>query len=401
MNTGTGTGIMPAMHNDLASRRWLILASTVLSFLSVGVTFFAVPALAAELLTRFGLSHFAIGVLMGAIGVPAIVLSIPLGAAVDRWPARAAGNISLALMLVGSILFALAPSYAVLLVGRIIFGLGGLVINLLLARLVTTAFAGRELSLAMGVFNAVYPASMIIMFTLHPRLLDWLGWRGELMALAFVVLVAMPFHNIAVPRNLRGEAATGDVSRERWINRPLAGLAVSWMLFFAAYASIFTFAPEWAGGGASALLIGSLIAWVAIVLSPAVGTLIDRTGRASRWLLGGQLLLAAVLTAMATSVIPPIVAMLLIGVTFATVSTSTYSMPAVIVPPARIGFAFGFITAFSNLGNLVGPAVAGAIRDRTQGWTPAWAVFAALAVVGAIAALYLPVTRNRAAEASE
>jgi predicted MFS family arabinose efflux permease len=393
--------MMPAMQIDLAPRRWLILASTVVSFVAVGMTFFAVPPLAAGLVTRFGLSHFAIGVLMGAIGVPAILLSIPLGAAVDRWPARAAGNVSLALMLLGAVLFALAPSYAVLLIGRIIFGLGGLVINLLLARLVTTAFAGRELSLAMGVFNACYPASMILMFTLHPRLLASLGWRGELMVLAFVVLVAIPLHNFAVPKALRGEAATEEPSRERWITGPLVALAVSWMLFFAAYASIFTFAPEWAGGGASALLIGSLIAWVAIILAPLVGNLIDRTGHAARYVLGGQLLLVGVLAAMAASFIPPIFAMLLVGVTFATVSTSTYSMPAVMVSPARIGFAFGFITAFSNLGNLVGPAGAGAIRDQIGGWVVVWAVLAGAAFVGAIAALRLPVKENRAAAPSE
>jgi len=393
--------MLPAMQNDLASRRWLILASTVVSFLAVGVTFFAVPPLAIELVARFGISHFAIGVLMGAIGVPAIFLSIPLGAAVDRWPARAAGNFSLVLMLIGSILFAVAPSYAILLVGRLVFGLGGLIINLLLARLVTTAFTGRELSLAMGVFNAVYPASMIIMFTLHPRLFASLEWRGELMALAVVVLVAIPLHNIAVPRNLRGEAATEDRSREPWITVPLVALAVSWMLFFAAYASIFTFAPEWAGGGTSALLVGSLIAWVAIFLSPLVGSLIDRTGRAARWVFGGQLLLAGVLAAMAAAMIPPVLAMLLVGVTFATVSTSTYSMPAVLVPPARIGFAFGFITAFSNLGNLVGPAAAGAVRDRIGGWALVWAVLAVAALVGAVAAGSLVATENRAAEPSE
>jgi len=392
---------MPAMETDLASRRWLILASTVVSFVAVGVTFFAVPPLAAELAARFGLSHFAIGVLMGAIGVPAIFLSIPLGAAVDRWPARAAGNVSLALMLIGALLFAVAPSYVILLVGRLVFGLGGLVINLLLARLVTAAFARRELSLAMGVFNACYPASMIVMFTLHPRLLALFGWRGELMTLAVVVLLAIPLHNIAVPKNLRGEAATSGHGREPWMSTPLMALALSWMFFFAAYASIFTFAPEWAGGGTSALLIGSLIAWVAIILSPMVGSLIDRTGSTARWILGGQLLLAGVLAAMATALISPILAMLLVGVTFATVSTATYSMPAALVSPARIGFAFGFITAFSNLGNLVGPAAAGAVRDRVEGWTLVWAVLAGIAFLGALAALQLAIRGNRAAAPSE
>ncbi len=389
-----------AMNNDLASKRWLILASTVVSFLAVGVTFFAVPPLASELFERFGLSHLAVGVLMGAIGVPAIFLSIPLGAAVDRWPARAAGNCALALMLLGSVLFALAPSYVLLLVGRLVFGVGGLVINLLLARLVTSAFAGRELSLAMGVFNAVYPASMIVMFTFHPNLLASFGWRGELLVLAVVVLVAIPLHNLAVPRNLRGEAATEVRTRGPWVTLPLVALAVSWMLFFAAYAAVFTFAPEWAGSGGSALLIGSLIAWVAIFLSPLVGSLIDRTGRTARWLLGGQLLLTGVLAAMAATVITPVPAMLLVGVTFAMVSTSTYSMPAELMPPARIGFAFGFITAFSNLGNLWGPAMAGAIRDHAGGWTIAWAVLAGCALVGAIATLPLPVRGSRGAAPS-
>jgi len=298
--------MMPAMEHDLSSRRWLILASTVVSFFAVGVTFFAVPPLIPELVTRFGLSHLAIGVLMGAISVPAVLFSIPVGAAVDRWPARAAGNVALSLMGLGALIFALAPSYVALFVGRLLFGVGGLVINLLLARLVTTAFAGRELALAMGIFNAVYPASMIAMFTLHPKLLAALGWRGELLVLAALVAVAVPLHNIAVPKALRGEAATKEDRGERRITAPLVALAVSWMLFFAAYASIFTFAPEWAGGGGTALLTVSLIPWVALFLAPLAGAVIDRTGRAAPWVLAGQLILCGVLAAMALRVIPPV-----------------------------------------------------------------------------------------------
>jgi predicted MFS family arabinose efflux permease len=386
------------MQHDLASRRWLILASTVVSFFAVGVTFFAVPPLIPELVGRFGLSHLAIGVLMGAISVPAILFSIPLGAAIDRWPARATGNIALTLMAFGALLFALAPSYAVLVIGRLLFGVGGLVINLLLARLVSTAFAGRELALAMGIFNAVYPASMIVMFSLHPKLLAAFGWRGELLALAVMVMISIPLHNFAVPTELRGDAATEHRSREPRLSLPLVALAVSWMLFFAAYASIFTFAPEWAGGGTGALLTVSLIPWVALFLGPITGTLIDRTGRAARWLLAGQLLLAGVLAGMAFRVLPPAPAMLLVGVTFATVATATYSMPAILVSATRVGFAFGFITAFSNFGNLVGPAVAGAVHDAVDGWTLVWTILAVCAGIGALATLQLPVRGNRAVE---
>ena len=396
-----GKGMIPAMQNDLSSRRWLILASTVVSFFAVGVTFFAVPPLIPELVTRFGLSHLAIGMLVGAISVPAVLFSIPVGAAVDRWPARAAGNVALSLMGLGALIFALAPSYAALFVGRLLFGVGGLVINLLLARLVSTAFAGRELALAMGIFNAVYPASMIAMFTLHPKLLSAFGWRGELLVLAGLVAIAVPLHNFAVPKALRGEAATKEQAAERRVTAPLFALAVSWLLFFAAYASIFTFAPEWAGGGGSALLTVSLIPWVALFLAPMAGAFIDRTGRAAPWVLAGQLILCGVLAAMALRVIHPVPAMLLVGVTFATVATATYSLPAVLVSAARIGFAFGFITAFSNFGNIAGPAVAGAIRDHLGGWAVAWGVLAAAALIGAIAAWRLVLTENRAAAPSE
>ena len=392
---------MPAMQHDLSSRRWLVLASTVVSFFSVGVTFFAVPPLIPELVARFGLSHLAIGVLMGAISVPAILCSIPLGAAIDRWPARAAGNVALALMAAGALLFALAPSYALLVVGRTLFGFGGLAINLLLARLVSTAFAGRELALAMGTFNAVYPASMIVMFTLHPRLQAVLGWRGELTALAVLVMLAIPLHNLAVPKGLRGHAAIAGESRQPWITSPLVALAVSWMLFFAAYASIFTFAPEWAGGGPAGLLTVSLIPWVAIFLGPLTGSLIDRTGRAAHWVVAGQLILTGVLAGMALRLLPPAPAMLLVGVTFATVATATYSLPAGLVPATRVGFAFGFITAFSNLGNLVGPALTGAIHDRSVGWSFGWALLAAGALAGAAAAALIAVRESRAAAPSE
>jgi MFS family permease len=93
--------------------------------------------------------------------------------------------------------------------------------------------------------------------------------------------------------------------------------------------------------------------------------------------------------------------MLLVGVTFGTVATPTYSLPPQLVPAARVGFAFGFITAFSNLGNLTGPAIAGALRDRVAEWSWVWFFLAAVAALGAGAALVLNFTKSRAAEPLE
>jgi len=327
---------------------------------------------------------------MGAIAIPAVFISISLGSAVDRWPARATGVVGLIVMAVGATAFALAPNYLSLLTGRLVFGIGGLTINLLLARLVTEAFKGRELSLAMGVFNSVFPASMIVMFTLHPRLLALMGWRGELLTLAALAVVALPLHVVAVPAARQGADARDSSSPTRRRMTPsLAALSVAWALFFGVYAAVFTFAAQWAGGPA-ALLTVSLIAWTALILAPLVGIAIDRAGHP---------LLAAALAGMSLGLLAPTPAMVLVGVATAIALTSTYSLPVRIVPSAQVGFAFGFITAFSNLATLVGPAATGAVSDVVTGWTIPWAMLSAAALAGAAAARFIrPENRGGASE---
>lgn len=367
----------------LTSHRWLALASAMVSFFAVGMTFFAVPPLIPGLRAAFSLSNLELGLLMGAIAVPAIVLSVPLGAALDRWPPRAAGLAGLAVMFAGAVAFAAAPTYGVLVAGRLVFGVGALVLNLLLARLLTIAFAGRELALAMGLFTGVYPVSMIVLFSLHPWLERTLGWRGELAVLAALVVVAVPVHLAAVPAG-GGHGAPADRSAFTRPPAALVALGAAWALYFAAFAAVPTFAPEWAGGGSRGLLVTSVITWVALVGTPLAGFLIDRLGHASRWMVAALVTLAVTLLGMAWG-IAPLAAMAVVGVVAAVVPPAVYSLPARLVPAARVGFAFGFITALSNLGTVVGPVLAGAVRDASAAWTPVWVTLAVFAVAAAVA----------------
>ncbi len=379
---------------DLAGRRWLVLGSATFSFFAVGLGFFSVPPLLPTLTAAFGLSNLAAGVLMGAIAVPAIVLSVPLGAAVDGFPPRAGGIIGLALMALGCALFAAAPSFVVLLLGRLVFGVGGLAINLLEARLLARAFAGREAALAMGVFLAAYPASMIVGFSTLVPLAELVGWRGEMLLLGGLALLAAPLHLAAVPAAAGGVATpTGGARLRLAATGPLLALAASWCLYFAAFTPVVTFAPAWAGS--SGLLVVSIVAWVSLLAGPLAGGLIDRTGRAPAWVAGGLLGLVSTLAAMATGALAPVPAMLLIGAVVAVVPTAVYSLPGLLVPAEVVGTAFGVITSFSNLGTLVGPAFAGALRDRTASWPALWAACAGVAVIAAVAAL---AARTRRAE---
>lgn len=353
----------------------------MLSFFAVGMTFFAVPPLIGELRGLFALSNLEIGLLMGAIAVPAILLSLPLGAALDRWPPRAAGLAGLAVMLVGAVLFAVAPGYGWLVVGRLIFGAGALLLNLLLARLLSVAFTGRELALAMGLFTGVYPASMIVLFSLHPWLAAHLGWRGEMGVLAILVLLAMPLHALAVPACVHDGAAPCPATSSHGLPPALVALGVAWMLYFAAFAAVPTFAPEWAGGGAAGLLMTSVVTWVALFGTPLAGGLIDRTGGAERWCAAGLGMLTATLALMAAGALPAAIAMVAVGLVASIVPPAVYSLPEKLVPTGRVGLAFGFITALSNLGTVLGPALAGAVRDATPSWPAVWATLALVALL--------------------
>jgi predicted MFS family arabinose efflux permease len=379
--------MMPSMTttpSSLADRRWLILLSSVFSFFAIGATFFVVPPLVPELVSRFGLSHFKVGLLMGSISVPAVFLAIVVGLAVDRWEPRRIGVISLGLMFVGAVTFATAPTFGILLAGRLLFGVGGLVVNLMLARLLTAAFAGRELALAMGVFMATYPASMITVYSLHPVLIERIGWRNELLLLAALVGLAIPLFLVAVGR-VKSEDAP--VERRRVsvrVSPSLAALAATWLLFFAVHSTVLTFAPEWAGGGAKALLIVTIVMWVAMIGSPLAGTLIDRTSSPTRWVVGGLMIQSATLAGTASGLLSPSPAMFGIGLAATLVPTAVYALPGLLVEPERVGFAFGFITSFSNLGTIFGPAAVGVLLDRTGSWSLVWTVLAGVALVAAV-----------------
>ena len=370
---------------DIVHQRWPVLASAVVSFFAVGVGFFSMPPLLPQLAVRFGLDNLMAGVLMGSIAVPAIFLSLPLGAGVDRWPPRAAGACGLALMALGGALCAGAAGYPLLLLGRVVFGIGGLVINLLGARLLARVFAGRELSLAMALFLAAYPVSMIACFTLQPLLESALGWRAALAPAPLLALLALPLHLAVVSRG-RPAGAVAAAPSGRWpVSGPLLALAAAWCLFFAAYASLVTFAPAWAGSGG--LLVVSTVAWVSLAASPLAGVLLDRTGGARWWAAGGALALAATLALMSAAAVPPLAAMAAVGVVVALVPTAVYSLPGRLVAADAVGFAFGLITSFSNLGAVLGPALAGALRDRTPSWPVLWLVLAATAAAAGACAL--------------
>lgn len=166
------------------------------------------------------------------------------------------------------------------------------------------------------------------------------------------------------------------------------GLCLSWMFFFAAFAAVLTFAPEWVGGD-EGLSVVTLIMWVSLVASPLSGALMGRRRKIRPWLSGGMALFVLMLALMASGNIPISATMLMIGLCAALIPTASYALPARVVDPARIGLTFGMMTACSNLGTLIGPSAAGALRDATGSWSWSWAALALCVFLGFAATLMI------------
>jgi MFS family permease len=61
--------------------------------------------------------------------------------------------------------------------------------------------------------------------------------------------------------------------------------------------------------------------------------------------------------------------------------------------PSLAGAALGFVTLFLGVGQAVGPLVGGALADAYVTFVPAYLLAAAIALVGALGALFLPTMR--------
>ena len=93
--------------------------------------------------------------------------------------------------------------------------------------------------------------------------------------------------------------------------------------------------------------------------------------------------MAVTLALRAAGRLPAVAAMVILGLVAAVVPPALYSLPARLVAAERVGFAFGFITALSNLGAVIGPTLAGAVRDATPKWAAVWGTLAAVALASA------------------
>ena len=129
--------------------RWRVLVVLTTARTAMGFQLQTVGSVAPALREALSIDDAGIGFLIGLFLLPGIAFALPSGIIGNRFGDKRIVLFGLALMVIGSSGFAMAPSYHAAVVARAVCGSGGVLLNVLLAKIVTELFSGREAVLAM------------------------------------------------------------------------------------------------------------------------------------------------------------------------------------------------------------------------------------------------------------
>jgi MFS family permease len=307
---------------------------------------------------------------MSLFALPGVLVALPGGMVSDRFGMKKTGIVSLVLMVAGTFIFAVSEVPLHAYVGRVVSGVGGLTLAVVLPQLVSRWFMGRELGVAMGIYNTAMPLGTVLSLNVFSLLGSSLGWRVPVslttVASIIALLVFLLLYKEPLERNERKKSTLqGDIAK---LGTPIWLVGLSWMWFNAALISFITFSSDYfvykgfavgsAGFMSSIVMLGSLF------LNPVVGLVVHRFGGEQLFIATGGLGLA-VLFLLVPESSSVVLFLVLIGVFASFVPPPIFSLPPKIVEAQNFGLAYGIVTTCLNIGVLAGPYLVGSARDLT------------------------------------
>lgn len=392
-----------AMKESLA--RWAALSEIYLCMLSAALAMQSIPPVMSLLIHDFRLSHHQGGMLMSLFALPAIFVSLPAGMLADRYGIREVGIIGLGLTGLGSALVATSGSFVALASGRVIAGMGSIMIVVISAQGIARWFAGREMGVAMGIFNTATPVGLIASLNVISVMASRWGWRSGIWATVVFTAVSLVVFSLfftspgkEAPDRRTASRAHEDIGKDGlaiWL------VALCWALFTSSIISLFSFAPDFMVSRGLALQTAgfytSLVMAGSLFLSPIIGHGADKYGHQEAFIAVGGLGMAILLLVVPADGSHFALLMVVIGILAAFVPAPVYSRAAQVVSPERLGWAFGLIAMLNNVGVFVGPQLVGLSRDVTGSYQAGFGLMALFSASAAITGIILRVRRRQRA----
>lgn len=353
--------------------RWVILCIVYLSILAFTLIFQSIPPILPLIISELHLTYAQSGLLMSLFALPGIFVSVLGGFLADRSKMRALGTGCFLLMIGGTLLVGLGMNPHVLGLGRIIAGIGAFTLSVFLPKLLSQWFKGRELGLAMGIFNTGVPLGSVICFGLFGRVGTLWGWRVPVLFTGiYSFIIFMLFFILYKPspsQKMREERSLNIYKSIKQMGYPIWLLGFSWLWFNAAFVSFATFAPDlFMGIGLtieqSGILIGIPLLG-SLLFSAPIGYLVDRF-KHQEWLIGTGGIALAILALFFNFSSYFLFLAILMGFFSAMIPAPIYSLPPEILKMDNVGLGFGILSTCSSVGLFVAPYLVGKTKDLTD-----------------------------------
>jgi MFS family permease len=353
------------------SRRWVMLLVIFFTRTSLGFQFQSIAALSPILVTAFDISWAQVGLLMGLFMLPGVVFALPGGLLGQRFGSLRVVLAGLGLMIVGGMLVSYAGGFRGAALGRTLAGVGGVLVNIMVARMVADWFRGRELQTSLGLMLAAWPFGMALALMMLGPLALIASWRVA--EYATVVAAALALGVMALIYQDPPDAGGGEAARLRLnVPRRVWALAVSaglgWALLNASIIVVASFSPSFLmARGASvsqAGLITGAALWISVVSVPLGGLVGDRVNRPKLLIVGGCLVAAVSMVAIACAPMPA-VWMVVTGILLGLPPSIMMALLPRAVPAEHLATALGVSYGLFYLGMAVSQTLAGLLRDLT------------------------------------
>jgi len=313
-------------------------------------------------------------------------------------------------------------------VGRFIFGIGGESLAVAQNTYAVAWFKGKELNMVFGFQLSIARVGSTVNFLVMGPLYEWLteiicpltaacpraiGWAFLLagtscvMSLVCSVILGMMdkrrtrLMNIAAVE-ARDVVKVNDVKIEVVKVTDVKTFPMSfWFLSLtclAYYAAIFPFISlgqdffieKFNMTNKDANFITGLPYLVSAPASPALGFLIDKTGRNITWVLLSILASAGCHSLLTFTLFSPYIAITTLGVAYSLLASSLWPIAALIIPEYQLGTAYGLMQAIQNLGlALITMAAGRIVDDYGYYWLEIFFIFwLGLALVSTVCVLF-------------
>ena len=388
----SNSGTKPESYNG----RWWMLLGVWLLYLSFGLNIAALAPLVPVIESDLGMSHSAMGRVLGAWQFVFILSAIPCGILLDRLGARWAMLGGALLMAVSAFWRSIATDEISLLLAVAVFGLGGPIISTGAPKVVSAWFESRQRGLAMGIYVTGPGIGAIVGLLLtNAVLLPALDndWRQVLRLWGFFTLItALAWFVIScrltmAPSHLR-KLQTIDLGLLPLLRHPVVRLLLLMSIgVFAINHGIGNWLPELLRASGRTITQASHLAALMVLVSVISALTIPRLATGQYRLIILFMLCLSSVCAMVLLRVPtgmPLFA----GLVFqgiATGSIMTIMMLILVETPGigerRAGTAGGLYFSTAEIGGVGGPVMLGVVYDATGGFATGLTILCCIGLV--------------------